>query len=586
MSAGALLYLRVTSLIGRVTSRVRRLRQPKYLFGTVVGAGYIYLVYFRPRRLPRHASGPGLLGTVVPMDTAAVFLELAALGLFLVLALNWAVPRRASLTFSEAEIAFLFPAPVSRRTLLHYRLLSSQLGVMFTALIFTIVFGRVRAYSGNPWLHAIGWWLILSTINLHFIGTTFVYSELMNRSMTSGRRRAITIGVVAAVVLALTVWAVSALRLPRPGDFNSVTGFLNYLVSQLHAGPLPWLLAIPKIVIAPYFATTASAFLPALGFALIVLLAHYFWVMYTQVSFEEASIARAEKRAARIQAARQGDWRGQATRRPQRAPFELGDSGRPEVAFLWKNLFPTGVLARPRTVSAVVIVIVAGGEWLASHPELEPIRAFLTFFSGAALAVTLFLGSMLSRQDLRADLPNIDILKIYPLRGRQVVLGELLAPLTNLSVAIWLLLLIEFLLAPEVKFTWFDSAMRSAATLAAAVIAPPFVAIQLLVLNGAVLLFPAWTQAAGNRADRGIERIGQGIIFIAGLLLVTAIALIPAATSAALIFLVAKWLAGPLVAMILAAAAVFLLLSIETWLGIHWLGGRFERFDLSAELRP
>jgi len=31
---------------------------------------------------------------------------------------------------------------------------------------------------------------------------------------------------------------------------------------------------------------------------------------------------------------------------------------------------------------------------------------------------------------------------------------------------------------------------------------------------------------------------------------------------------------------------VFLLLSIETWLGIHWLGGRFERFDLSAELRP
>ena len=34
--------------------------------------------------------------------------------------------QRAALGFSEAEIAFLFPAPITRRGLVHFRLLSVQ----------------------------------------------------------------------------------------------------------------------------------------------------------------------------------------------------------------------------------------------------------------------------------------------------------------------------------------------------------------------------------------------------------------------------------------------------------------------------
>ena len=37
---GALWYLRVTSIVGRVRSRLRRLKQPKYLAGALVGAVY------------------------------------------------------------------------------------------------------------------------------------------------------------------------------------------------------------------------------------------------------------------------------------------------------------------------------------------------------------------------------------------------------------------------------------------------------------------------------------------------------------------------------------------------------------------
>jgi hypothetical protein len=213
-------------------------------------------------------------------------------------------------------------------------------------------------------------------------------------------------------------------------------------------------------------------------------------------------------------------------------------------------------------------------------------RIFLGTVFGSILGLLLFLGSMMTRQDLRTDLPNTDILKTYPLRGWQIVLGELLTPLATLCTIIWFLLLAEFLLFPAHTLTWFDPALRGAAALSGAVIAPPLVAIQLLVLNAAVLIFPAWTQSAGNRAERGIEVLGQRIIFVAGLFLITTIALLPAAVGATLILLVAKWLAGTFAAIVLAAIAVVLILSVEAWLGILWLGDRFESFDLSAELRP
>ncbi len=38
---GALLYLRLTSLKNLLLSRLRRLRQPKYLLGAAVGVAYL-----------------------------------------------------------------------------------------------------------------------------------------------------------------------------------------------------------------------------------------------------------------------------------------------------------------------------------------------------------------------------------------------------------------------------------------------------------------------------------------------------------------------------------------------------------------
>jgi ABC-2 type transport system permease protein len=584
--ARALVYLRVTSLVGRVKSRLKRLQQPKYLAGALVGIAYLYFTFVRrvQGHHPGHRPGPP---PDIPTDAFVLLPELGALALLVVLVANWATPRQAALAFSEAEIAFLFPAPVNRRMLVHYRLLASQLGLVFTALILTIVFARGQGLGGNPWFHAIGWWLILATLNLHFTGTSFVYSKLLNRSLTTGWRKATTIGVVGVLVSALIVWAWSAMHWPGQGDLESPREIAAYIGSQLHVGPLPWLLAIPKVLVAPYFASSASGFWLALGPALAVLIAHYFWVVHTEVSFEEASIARAEKRAARVRAVQQGDWRGQSTaRKGQRPPFNLRDEGRPEVAFVWKNLLSTSAFFRPNVAIVVLAIILGGSEWLLRHPALQPIRVFAAVIFGTLLAVTLLVGPMMARQDLRADLPNSDILKTYPLRGWQIALGELLTPLSILSVLIWMCLLAEFLLLPDDKPMWLTPSLRAGAALGLAVLVPPLVAIQLLVPNAATVLFPAWVHSAGDRTDRGIEVMGQRLIFVAGQLLITAVAIVPAAIIAAVVFFVGQWLAGMVVAAALAVAAVFILLAMEAWLGVQWLGSRFEHLDLSAELRP
>ena len=584
----ALLYLRVMSLVGRVRSRLKRLRQPKYLIGALVGVAYVYLIFVRRASAPRRGGGP--VGGDIPLASPDVLQLIANLGVFSLLTialLSWLIPRRASLAFSEAEIAFLFPAPVSRRMLIHYRLLSSQFGLALTALILAFVFGRGNALGGNAVTHAIGWWVILATLNLHFTGSSFAQTKLLNRGFASVRQKIVVLALAAAVMGGVIFWTWRALQAPGAGELSSAAAALRYVSAQLERGPLPWLLAIPRLVIAPFLAADARAFALAMGPALLVLVMHYFWVLHSEVSFEEASIARAEKRAARKSAVQQGDWRAQATaRKAQREPFRLTSVGRPELAFLWKNLLSTSALFRPRIALIAAVAIVAGSTWLANHPTFEQARLVVLAVATATVAVALLLGPQIARQDLRADLLNSDILKTYPLRGWQIVLGELLTPVAILTVTVWLALLAAALVFPPMRMEWLTPQLRAGIAIGLGLLTPAFCALQLLLPNAAAVLFPAWVQMVGNRSEHGLEVLGQRIIFIGGQILIATLALVPAAIGAGVVFLVTQWLAGPIVGAALAAAAIFVVLAIEVWLGIQWLGHRFERFDLSAELRP
>src|SRR4029077_4074081 len=117
-------------------------------------------------------------GSVITAENVVFFECLGALIVFTLLLAGWILPReRAALSFTEAEVAFLFPAPVSRRNLIHLKLLRSQLAIFFGSVILMLV---TRRLGGMAWMRALGWWVILSFINLHLTGAAFFRTRLLD----------------------------------------------------------------------------------------------------------------------------------------------------------------------------------------------------------------------------------------------------------------------------------------------------------------------------------------------------------------------------------------------------------------------
>jgi ABC-2 type transport system permease protein len=579
MIAGALLYVRLATVKGWLASRLRRLKQPKYLVGAAVGVAYIYTFFIRNFA----ASGAGRPGPGnVPSEALSLAPGIAAAALLLVIALNWIVPRgRAGLTFSEAEIAFLFPAPIRRRTLIHYRLLCTLGGLALTALFMMLVSGRWAAAGDSAWLRVVAWWVLISTISLHFTATSFVVTRLLDRGVSSLARGAAGLVVLALAIGVPLVWTLVALPAPTEQDLAGFAAVARYIETALNSGPLPWLLAVPKLAIAPLFADDARAFALALGPAALVLAAHYAWVLFAAVSFEEASIARAEKRATRLAAFRSGNFRRTAAKK-LRDPFRLSSTGPPEIAFLWKNLLAMGRLCTPRSALAAAAIVAAVCFWLAVA-DLRGGQVVVAVVSTMLFGIVLLLGPQLARHDLRSDLKNADILKTYPLDGAQIVFGELLAPIAALSAIAWLALLAVTLSAGPAETPVF---LKLAGALAVAIGVPFFCALQLVIQNAIALIFPAWVQSVSNSGEHGLDVMGQRLLFMAGQILVLALGLLPVALGAGVTFLAVNWVAGPVIAGVLAALVVLTVLSVEIWAGVRWLGQRFARFDLSSELRP
>ena len=583
----AFLYLQFTSIRNSLVQRFRRLKQPKYLFGALAGGAYFYFFFFRNvlRSGPR-GRGPTDLATM-PADLLPYVVSLGALVLLVIVVAAWIIPSgRAALRFTEAEVAFLFPAPVTRRRLIHFKLLRSQFSILVSTFFLSLIFRRASYFGGSPLTHAAGWWIILSTLNLHFIGASFARERLLDLGIHPARRRAIAVALLAAVAGGCWWWLRSHLPPPAPEDLTGLAPMVRYFGGMLQQPPVGWLLAPFALVTRPYFVTGLPLFLPALGWALLVLAAHYWWVMRADVSFEEASIDQARKHAEKVAAVRAGDWRAArnqpTTARP--AAFNLAPRGMIAVAFLWKNLIALGPFFRLRTWLFLVTLIVAFHVWAGAtehSPQFFAIVAIAPLAFGAWLLV---MGPMIMRRDLRLMVTHFDLLKSYPLRGWQVVLGSLLSPIVLLAAIEWLLLLLG---APSVgsmeKAPVLAAGVLGAGSLGIALVLPPLVGLMLSIPFAATLYFPAWAESSGQRSG-GIEVMGQRLIFFAGYILVLLMALLPGVLCGGLAAFIAHWLAGTVGAVIATAVVASLIISAEFAAVVWWLGERFERFDLSAEM--
>jgi ABC-2 type transport system permease protein len=573
----ALLYLQYHTFRNRLVSRFKRLKQPKYLVGAIAGGIYFYFYFFR--YLFRGYGGRPVVNMSISPEHLQLVELLGALVLFVIVLLAWIIPHeRAALTFTEAEVAFLFPAPLTRRNLIHFKLVRSQLRILFSALFLTLI---SRRFGGNVWIHAFGWWLILSMLNLHFLGSSFARTMLLDRGISNRLRRLLVFGLVMAMAASVWVWAKRTLPEPGPADTANLNAILDYAQRVLTAGPALYLLYPFRLVVRPFLAQDATVFFAALTPALLLFLLHYLWVIYSDVAFEETSVEASQKLAVRIAAVRAGNWQGAKKNQKAKRPwFKLAATGPSATALFWKNLIGVGQVFSARLWITIVVVVVIFGFAFAGSAQSHGISIIMAFLVAIALGYSLLLGPQVLRLDFRHDLPLADILKTFPMRGWQIALGEILAPVAVLAACQWVLLLVGagLLFYLPVK----QEALFLAIALGAAVLLPVLDVLLLLIPNAAVLLFPSWIQA-GKDSPRGIEATGQRLIFALGQMLVLLVALLPAAGAFVGVFFLLYFAFGPAAAVPLAAFAATIILAAEAGFGVMLLGKLFERFDVTEE---
>jgi hypothetical protein len=581
----ALLYLRVTSLKNFFRAQARRLRQPKYLAGAVFVVAYFWFFVFRHTNAALQTMNlPGSAGL------GALVLAFGSLAVTGILGAMWTLTSdQPGLQFTEAEIAFLFPAPLTRRTLIHFKLLSTLFGSLIQAVFFSLIFNRGGLFNVRAPQLLVGWWVLLSIISLHLLGASLTIARLAEGGLRAGRRRALILAGLGALGL-FTGWWIWH-DMPGVADYSSI---FEWAAAVLNGGALRWLLWPARQLLQPFVATGLSASLLAFAPAGLVLIAHYWWVGRMDVAFEEASIARAAHFAARRaeMQARGTVHFGAKPTKGRRPPFEVGRTRWVELAFLWKNLLSTRPWFTVRNwliCAAAIIALWRGFSLWLGH-------SYWMFGGGLATVgmvgglMAMVYGPLITRLDIRQDLANADILKTYPLPGWRIVLGEMLTPVAILSGIGWLALLAWYLglnghQPPSLSLRWFSPAMRTVFTCCCAGVMPFLITLLLLVPNGAAILFPAVFRTM-RTPGAGLDLMGQRMIFGFGQIFVLLLVLLPGAGAAGLLIFMTQWLIGPAAAEILAAVSAALVLAGEIWCVLWWLGDRFEKLDLSSELRP
>ncbi|NOJ95264.1 ABC transporter permease [Corallococcus coralloides] len=563
----AVAFLWVRTWRNRVVRQVQRLKRPRYLLGALVGLAYLYSLVGRSV----FVQGTGRAVSPNARLFAELSLEVSVLG---TLVTAWVLGAdRPALTFTQTEVQTFFAAPVTRKALLHYKLLRGLLSAMLAALAATIFVGRFT--SPRPVLFFLGAALAMGTLYLHGTAASFVRAWLVSQGRWGS---AVRWAVVAVLLLAGMGTLLSTLRdYPLPESLSRPFAVREWLRDVLDA-PGPRAVLWPgRALVAPAMARSWEGFLRYLPASLALLVAHYAWVLAVEVPFEDSAVAGAEARTRRREqrAARSGSIR------VGKVPFALKARGRPEVALLWKNL-----IARRRMGSGLVMLLSFGVLGAVFALVMGDTRLFSNsreFLGPMALMVALamaVIGPSAFRTDLRMDLPKLELLRALPLTGRQVVSAELAASALTLGVAQWVMLLLALVLGVGAD----DATLAPWSTPVVLGLLPVLPALGLaglFVQNAAVVLLPAWIPADSERA-RGVEALGQRLLTLVGTLVVTFLGLLPAAVVALLVgyplfTVMGRW-AVPL-AGLAAAGALF----AEVALGVAVLGRAFERLDVSEE---
>lgn len=568
---GVFLYLTGASLRNRLWAQARRLANPRYTIALLAGVLYLWGVFFRPGA---SATRPAIFvgaGNGVPVTTAALAL----------LVLYWwlAGSDRTALAFTPAEVQFFFPGPVSRRGLIHYKLLRAQISVLLSTLVWVYLARRGNPLLAPP-LRALSLWTLFSTMHLHRLGASLVRESAAEHGAAGRRRNWVAIAVALGVV-GMVAWGFSEVW---PGRDASARQWGYAFRSAMAHGPASWALFPIRLVVLPGAASTAAAWLQAIGPALLIMALHYAWVVRTDATFEEAAVeasAHLAQRIADIRARRGGTLRpAPGGKRPVKPWFPLRPTGSPATAVIWKNVLAVTRSARRSTAvlilaaAGMIAAIVSASGAAASLPQLALFAAVVW------VGATLLFGPQLARNDLRQDLAQLELIRTFPLSGARMVGAQLVSSTFVLAAAQLVPLTAAYLVNLADPESLGGPGPRLMLLLAAWGLLPLVDAMALAVHNGTALLFPGWVRLGRAGAATGIEATGQNVLTTAATLLTLGLLLIVPAGAATVVLILAGDPQRPLATAAAAATLVAAAICItELAAVVRWLGKVYERTE-------
>jgi len=564
------LYIIVCSAKNRVRMRLRRLREPRYLIGAIVGAVYLYFSFFARMRSRSGLARRRGAAPTLPMMAALRAGAPAAVGLALLAltAVSWVLPLDSGLLdFSEAEVQFLFPAPVSRRSLLLHRMLRSQIGILFGSLIVAVA---APSFSGYGRLRiSVGMWLLLSAGKLYSTGVSLARARLGSGDARARRVAWLPVAVLAA---AFAVVGTALFRAFRGQPIGNAFDTIARIGAAVSTG-LPHVVLWPfSALAAPLFAELPGAYLVALFKAALVVAACVVWVLSSDATFHDAA-EQVVARKAKQPGPRTASYRARNT------GWALAPTGRPEIAFAWKGAMQTFRVVDTRSLFRLAAVVFAITMASISIGRAQGLAAAIGAFAMGGAGFSILMAPQIFRIDLRQDLRHLELLKTWPVKASAVIRGEIAWPGALITVAAWFLIGVALMLSAA-NFARVDLSWRLGIAAAIAVMAPALVFAQLTIHNGVALMFPAWV-ALGNQRARGLDAMGQRLITLGGTWLLLILMTLPGAIVGAIVWFAFRALIGP-GALLPGAIACALVVAVEVLVATEALGPLYERMDVLA----
>lgn len=492
----AFFYLSWTSARNRFWFQLRRLRNPRYIVALIVAGAYLWGFLFRPK------AAVGSIFLTRPAETIVTLL------MALTLAGAWVFGSDTlALAFTPAELSMLFPAPLSRRALIGYKLYRAQIAVLINALIWVFVLRRGGNALPAP-LRAIGIWMLFSTLNLHRLGAALVRSALREHGKSGAKRTWWSIAFF--VVAALLVIGGLAQQRDKLLASDGIGDFFVRLSDVLSSAPGSIGLLPFHLIVAPTFATTIAAWSAAILPAFILLAAHIWWVLRNDTAFEDAAIEASAERSRRLEAFRGRRAFGSfAAPKTAAGSIKLASAGNPALAIVWKNMLCLRRNSQLRLLIAPTAMSVALGAGM-SDGGSDP--GMLIAGTAAALCGLLVLfGGRLIRNDLRHDMLHLPMLKALPLSARDLMLAEVASSALPMAVLQFVLILIAFGASLASSNVPVPIEVRIAILAASPFAVLALNGALLTMQNGLAVLFPAWMRL-GSTVNTGIEMLGQNLM--------------------------------------------------------------------------